>query len=235
MRDKVPIVDTKATPASPSMLAKAAGSMANAPTLGDLASAYKSETETAKKLASEHGRFWEYSLVQELLESRIASLEKEYAAYQTTIKTNDRRQCSLSEFGNLAVATMSKVAAMIANLKVSLEHDLTNAMGQPGEPGDALAILTAVNKIFGCFLTVMNCEREICSVDPPEQFRAIAISFRGLTQWIIEFAIEYRNNWAKNVEGIKQGSKEFNAIEKITIPPQFEMAMKEIKKLKEQR
>jgi hypothetical protein len=233
MRDEVETVDTKATPASPSVIAKAIGSTATAPTLGDLASAYKNETETAKKLALEHGKFWEYALVQELLESRIASLEKEYTAYQTTITTRDRVQCSLSEFGNLVVATMNKVATMISRLKICLERDLTNAMGRPGEPGDALAILMAVNKISGCFLVVMNCEREICSVDPPERLKAIAISFRGLTRWIIEFAIKYKNNWAKNLEGIKQGSKQFNAIEKITIPPQFEMAMKEIKKLKE--
>jgi hypothetical protein len=114
-----------------------------------------------------------------------------------------------------------------------LERELFNALGRPGEAGDALEILKAINNIFGYFLVIMNCEREICSADPPKGLKTVAMSFRGLTQWIIEFANTFRIDWAKNVEGIKEGSKQFNITAKFTSPPQLERAMKKIEKFRE--
>jgi hypothetical protein len=120
MRDEVPIGDMKETPASPVTVVNAIKSKGTTPTQGDdLVSAYQNETDIAKKLALEHGKLWEFLLVQELMNSRLALLEGRYAVYQAT-RGSDRKQkqCSASEFGNLVATNMNRLAPSFDDVQV---------------------------------------------------------------------------------------------------------------------
>jgi hypothetical protein len=89
-------VDTIGRSVSPVTVVDSIESKAKTSAQGDLVHAYENETEAAKKLALENGRFWEFLLVQELLDSRLASLEGEYAVFRAT--PIERRKYSESAF-----------------------------------------------------------------------------------------------------------------------------------------
>lgn len=60
--------------------------------------AFANETEAARNLALYHGKLWEFSLVDELLKSKLGSLKHEYADFNKTLLSIPKRQCSRSEF-----------------------------------------------------------------------------------------------------------------------------------------
>lgn len=146
----------------------------------------------------------------------------------------ERVKYSSGDFIKLVSTNLEKIRESVRRLKLCVEGELFNSLGRPGEFGDPLKILTAVNNMFSCFLVSMSCERDMCSAEPPSELKEMGVSFEGITRWAIEIANAFRNDWVKNVEDIKVGSNQFIMTTSAILPPQLEKMMKELNKLQKE-
>jgi hypothetical protein len=87
---------------------------------GDTAAAFADQTETARSLALQHGEFWEFLLVEELLKSKLLVLKTQYNDLESTLTSLPKRRCSgadftnwLSDKGNALVTAVSGMASCI--------------------------------------------------------------------------------------------------------------------------
>jgi hypothetical protein len=199
---------------------------------GDTAAAFADQTETARSLALQHGEFWEFLLVEELLKSKLLVLKTQYNDFESTLTSLPKRRCSGADFTNWLSDKGNALVTAVSGMASCINVDLPDAMGKPGVPGDAMRILGTVDAFFGYCRSFLAFELEVCATDPPANLRALRDAYQGITSSVIGVAERLTDRWRRAVEELHKGSHEFNVgkVEFLT-PPQLQRALAELEKI----
>jgi hypothetical protein len=187
----------------------------------DVALAYANESEVARNLALNHGKFWEFLLTNELLKAKWETLKGEHDKLENTVASTPKRQCSASEFMDLLNDKTSVMTSALSGIESSVNRDLVDAIGKPGISGDAGRILSAVNGLFDNCRSFLAIELDMRSTEPPPNLRTLRDDYKGISSWAIGIAERVERDWGLAVEQIQKGSHEFNVTVQAGIPPQL--------------
>lgn len=196
---------------------------------GEIAVAFANETENARTLALGHGKLWEFLLVEELLKSKMSVLRGEYDEFEN-LKSVPKRRFNRAEFMSWMGSETTALASTITKMKSCIEKELPDALGKPGFSGDAIQMLRTVDEFFDYCGSFLAFELDMCAADPPAEFKAYAGAFRGITSWVIGVVQRLVDDWSEAVNGLRQGSHEFQIEVQLKDCPQLEKASAEIDK-----
>jgi hypothetical protein len=197
----------------------------------DLATAYANESEAARALVLEHGKFWEFLLVEELLTSKLPALKSECDQFDDLLKSTPRKRFTGPEFMNWLGSEMDELVSTIEKITTCVEKELMASLGEPGVSGDAIKMLNTVNALFGhcrCFLVF---ELVLSATETPSGVQRLKAAFRGISLTPVRFVEELRDEWSRNVEALRRGSHNFEIKVTFSTLPQLEKASEEIKRI----
>ncbi|MGY8666284.1 hypothetical protein Q3C01_28585 [Bradyrhizobium sp. UFLA05-109] len=183
-----------------------------------VSTAYAGETDAARSLAINHGRFWEFLLVEELMKTRLRRLKADYDKFFSRERIDSSRNFSGCEFLNWIVAELERLSAALATITACVDKQLIEAMGAPGVPGDPMKILAAVDSLFQAVRRFLTFEVSVSEAEVPPAYLKIREAFRGITQAMIATMEDLLGQWTCNTESLKQGSREFNLKVNVAMP-----------------
>jgi hypothetical protein len=200
-------------------------------TVGETAAAFAKESEYARTLALEHGRFWEFLLIQDLLTSRLSALKKECGALEKARASLPTRRINGTEFISRVEGELNVLAAATSKMMSCINEDLPHAVGQLGVSGDAIEMLQTVDALFDACGSVLVSERDLYEVDPPEKLKALKDVLAGISESFVEVLVRFVADWNQDVEALRKGAQDFQITVVFTAPPQLEKALVEVKKI----
>jgi hypothetical protein len=195
----------------------------------DVAAAYAQETDLARSLALNHGKFWELLLVEELLRSKLQLLKSDC---DDLAKVVPSKLFTGREFVNWVGSECTDLSPVITNMAACIEKDLMDAMGKLGVSGDALRMLSTVNAIFSDCRKCLNFERALAAAEVPSAVYKLKQSFRGITNSLVDVVEDLKAQWSRNTEAVKNGAGDFELRINFKTPPQAQAALAEIEKIK---
>lgn len=187
----------------------------------DPATAFAKESEEARKLALERGDLWEFALTEELLRSKLEALESEYARFDQTLLSVPKKAFSGPDFVPWLGQKINEIAPVVDQMAKCFKEDVRGSWGKPGESGDPLQILRAVNTLMGYCRGFLNWEIEVCSAEPPVTMRPLRDTLRGMTGSIIGDVKRGTDELARAIADVRGGSKEFRARLDFSSSPQL--------------
>ena len=196
----------------------------------DVNAAYAQETDIARSLALNHGKFWEFLLVEELLRSKLQLLKSDCDELARIVP---RKLLTGREFVNWVGRECTELSSVITNMAACIDKGLIDALGKPGVSGDAIKMLNIVNSIFHDCRRFLDFERAVGAVEVPSAFYDLKASFRGITVNIVHVAEDLKAQWSRNTEALRNGATNFELKVHFEVPPQAKTALEEIEKIKE--
>lgn len=194
----------------------------------DVAAAYAQETDLARSLALNHGQFWEFLLVEELLRSKLHLLKKDC---DDLTKIVPAKLFTSREFVSWVGKECTDLSSVIANMSACIEKDLMISLGKPGVSGDPQRMLSAVNAIFDNSRRCLTFEAALNAAEVPSAVYKLKDSFRGITSNLVHVVEDLHNQWSQNLEALKNGAQNFEVKIKFDTPPQAKRALKEIERI----
>jgi uncharacterized protein DUF4062 len=147
---------------------------------------FADESANARQIVIERPKHWEYLLTIELLRSKLAPINKRFDdlknghAFRRAIRLQEKEtfdwlMCKMEDLRNLG-----------PYLQGAISTDLVASWGLPGEPGNPLAILAAVEKVCEGGSHLLAWEEEIRFTSLPPQIQDIQETLRGTTAQFVE-------------------------------------------------
>ncbi|UVO34505.1 DUF4236 domain-containing protein [Bradyrhizobium arachidis] len=159
----------------------------------DVGAVYAQETEVARALAENHGKLWEFLLVQELLSARLPSIKTECANLSNIVT---RKLYAGREFVDW-VHECGDLSSAIKSMEASVK-DLMRALGEPGTSGNAIEILNAVDSLFSSCRRFLEFESSVRAAEVPSAFSISRTPFLDLRlAWFNRSTISMRNGLKK--------------------------------------
>jgi len=195
----------------------------------DVDAAYENETEVARSLALNHGKLWEFLLVEELLRSKLQLLNSDCDDLARIVP---EKQFLGREFVKWVGSECTELSSVMPNMAASIDKGLIDALGKPGVSGDALKILSTVNSIFHDCRRFLDFERALNSAEVPSAFYDLKVSFRGITVSAVHMVEDLKAQWSRNTQALRNGATNFELKVHFETPPQAQIALEEIEKIK---
>jgi hypothetical protein len=192
---------------------------------------FAKESEKAKTLAVEHGEFWEFLLTEELLRTRLLAVEAEYNEFDKALLSIPKRRFGGPEFISWLSGKMGEVTPMVSEIARCVNELLPASLGKPGESGDAIQILRAVDALFGCCRAFLAWELDVCAADPPLKLKRLGAVLRGITSSVIGDLRRFLDELGRAIEGVRGGSNEFRVHIELSSSPQLAKFAAEIDKV----
>jgi hypothetical protein len=199
----------------------------------NVSAAYVNETDLARTLATQHGKFWEFLLIQELLRSRSQTLRDQYDRFDDLLRSTPKKRFTGQQYIDWLLSEFDHLISANAKIRTYVEKGLFGSLGPPGASGDAIKILGTVNALFDECRTYLNFEFSVFASDVPTSVKKLQVAFLGITQTAINLLDELEREWSRNVEGVQKGSHNFELKVTLENPPQLDEASNEIAKIKE--
>jgi hypothetical protein len=200
-------------------------------TTTDVQAAYARETEIARSLALNHGKFWEYLLVQELLDAKLQVFKHECEHISDLEKTNPRLRFSGPEFVKW-IGENQRLGSATEQIIATLDKRLREAMGEPGVLGDAVKILNEVNSLFENCRSFLVFEAKMGAAEVPPAYSRLKGAFSGITLCILHMLDDLSVQWNQNVNAIRNGSQKFELKAHLDPLPQLAAAAEEFDKIR---
>lgn len=197
----------------------------------DITVAFANESESARTLARDHGKFWEFLLVQELLTPRLSNLKQQCDSLEGARSLASVQQLGGRGFTDWLGGETKELGSSMATMTRCIDHDLLDALGKPGVPGDAIKILKVIDTLFGAAGRFFAFEQDLRTMQPPKPLRNLQSSFCGITVSIAAVLEHFVDEWRRAVEGLQNGSQSFEIKVVFTAPPQLERASAEMKRI----
>jgi len=181
---------------------------------------FEHETERARQIAASHPRFWEYLLTEELMRSKLSAIEQKYDEFNKGLLFKPRKSVSALEFLKWVPARAEEVKSVAQSLSIIVEQEFAVAWGKPGQSGNALQILQAVNKIDDACTVLLDWELEVASTDLPAPLTPLPATLRGATTVIINELKRFPDELSRATQEATQdtGSTKRRVEIKLTIP-----------------
>jgi hypothetical protein len=142
---------------------------------------FANETPRAQKLALTRPPYWEYLLTVELLKTKLRQVRRNYDEVSDGLVFRKIRKLSGREFTNVVQEKMSDLLVLTDIFKSCVEKEIPASWGRPGEPGDALEIKRATDRLIAGCNEFVHWETQVASLEPPKAFDKLLLLMRGLT------------------------------------------------------
>jgi hypothetical protein len=152
----------------------------------DLFPEFKTESGTAKQLLFERPALWEYMLTEELLRPRVNKLKADLADLERGFILRSHRTVQGPEFMRWIQAKWPEMQAATNLAVCAYREELTEAFGPPGQSGDPLRILGAVNRIGAGCAALIEWEADVLCIHPPEGLEPVRAAMLGSTREILD-------------------------------------------------
>jgi Protein of unknown function (DUF4236) len=187
----------------------------------DIGTTFAKESAGARTLALEHGELWEYLLTEELLNSKLAVVQKEYDDFDKTALLSVKRPFSGPDYMDWLGDKLQQFTVVVQQIAKCVEQKLPAAWGKPGEPGDAIEILKVVDEIIDCSGALIKWELEISSAEPPIKLKRLGAALHGSAAGIISEVKRVPDELGRALEGARKGTRNFTINLTFTTPPQI--------------
>lgn len=194
---------------------------------------FLTETAKARQLALDHPPHWEYQLAEELLKTKLAELNRSYEDFAKGLLFRPIKLVTGIQYFDLIRHKIEEPMTLVNIIKVAMDEELTAAFGKPGEPGDAMGILRAVNKMVGACHSLLEWELELNSLAPPSKLQNLGRALKGLTLVVINELKRLPDEISKALDGTWTGVRTVHIKLTFPSPPQLEKFQAEIKKASE--
>jgi hypothetical protein len=180
-------------------------------------------------------------LTEELMRSKLAAIEQKYDEFDQGLLLKPRKSVSALEFLKSVIpAKCDEIATILRTVEFRMEV-LTVAFGKLGQPGNALQILHAVNKIIDACTKLLDWELEVGSIDLPVMLRALPATLRGTTRAFIKELKRIPDELAKATQELAKATQDTGSTKRVVeikltflAPPQlakFRASLSEVVKL----
>jgi hypothetical protein len=183
--------------------------------------AFSGTTEKARQIALERPTYWEFLLTAELLRSKAQALRQECADFERGLIYSPKKRVSARAFLDIVGSRMSDPVTLVNIAKKSLEDELREAWGPPGQPGDPVSILRAVDRIVGAARHLLEWEIDITAFEPPEKFRNLGRFLTGMSGELVGEFTRVADEVEAGVAGTWTGVKEVSVNLTFPAPPQI--------------
>lgn len=194
----------------------------------DIAPLFAKESAKARALALENDEYWQPLLAEELLRSKLASLESECGEIDNKLESAPRRQFRGGDFIRWLSARIGEVTPMCEKLASVVNEGQKTFWRRPGEPINAIQILGSVDAILDCCRSFLTWETDICAAVPPAKLKRLGTAFRGITMSIVGDLRGLPDALALAVESARHGSNEPQMNLNLSFPPQVAKCMAEM-------
>jgi hypothetical protein len=151
----------------------------------------------------------------------LEALESEYAEFDQTLLSMPKKAFTGSDYVPWLGHKIDEISPLVDQMAKCFKEDVQESWGKPGESGDPVQILRAVNRLVGFCRVFLNWELEVCSAEPPVKMRRLRDSLRGITGSIIGDAKRGADELARAIANVRGGSKEFRARLDFSSSPQL--------------
>jgi hypothetical protein len=189
----------------------------------DIEAAYANETEPVRALAMNHGKFWEFLLVEELLKSRLQAFKQECDRFNDLVRHAPKHQFDGAGFVAWIGQEMTALSSATKQMVAIFDKRLGEALGEPGVSGDAVKILDTINSSFVQCRLFLAFEVAVEAAEVPYAYSRLRGCFSGITLAIVQMLEDLCRQWTGNLDAIKKGSHNFNLKVNLEMP-QFEAA-----------
>jgi hypothetical protein len=149
----------------------------------------------------EHGKFWEYALIGELLRSKLQILKDECDHFDELLKATPRRRFIGANFLSWISSETTALSTPLTKLTTCIKKELVASLGEPGVSGDAITMLNTVNALFGYCRQFLMFELAVCVADSPSGFQNLKTAFRGITLDVVGFVENLTDQWTRKCGG----------------------------------
>ncbi|HMF66203.1 MAG TPA: hypothetical protein VK602_01170, partial [Phyllobacterium sp.] len=195
----------------------------------DVGTAYAQETDLARSLALNHGKLWEFLLVEELLRSKLQSLKSDC---DNLVRIVPKRLFTGREFVHWISSECNELSSAITNMAACIDKGLMDALGEPGVPGDAIKILGTVNSLFHNCRSFLHFESALSAAEVPSGYYELKDSFRGVTVSVVRVIEDLNVQWSRNTEALRNGAQKFELKIHFISPPQLQTALEAFERIK---
>jgi len=192
---------------------------------------FLAESPKARQLAQDRPHLWEYRLLEELLRTKLSALHQSCEDFNRGLLFKPRRPIGAAEYVDWFAHKMDEPVAYVQIMKVAMEEDLMAACGKPGEPGNPIQILHAVNRMINACQSLLDWEMEIESLRPPDHLQALGQSLQGITFGVIQDLKRVPEDLSKALEGSWTGVRHVTVAFTLSTPPQLLKFQAEIEKV----
>lgn len=189
------------------------------------------ETEKARQLVLDRPRLWEYLLTEELLRSKLSAIKREYEDLEKGLIFRSQKTVGGMEYSKWLLTKADDIRKIAQVIQVVVEKELPDAWGKPGEPGNAMQILRAVNKVIEACKALLEWELDLQSTCPPAALRAVGATLRGVTTGIIDELTRMPEELSSATGGQWTGVREVEIKLAFKLPPQFAKFEEELAKV----
>ena len=178
---------------------------------------FTGESKQARELALDRPKYWEFHLVEELLDNRMSTVLQRQKELRDGFIYRPFVPLKASEVIGWFRIKGEELTTIITQFDPAYKS-LMDAMGPSGQPGDAVLMLKAANRVRDFAEEVVNWEVEVLRVRPPERFQKlvqlVAAMKAGILEDIASVPQQIRSIFADN----PAPKGEFNIVVKLTLP-----------------
>jgi hypothetical protein len=117
-------------------------------------------------------------------------------------------------------------------MRACIDKGLMDALGEPGIPGNAIEILSAVNSLFHNCRRFLKFEADLSAAEVPSAFFELKDSFRGLTVNMVRAIDDLYLQWSRNTEALGNGAQNFEIKIDFDSLPQLQPALEAFERIK---
>jgi hypothetical protein len=194
---------------------------------------FLAETPKARQLAQDRPHLWEYRLVEELLRTKLAELSRSCEDLKRGLLFRPRKPLGAIEYLDWIGHKVSEPIDFVQIIKVAMEEDLSAACGKPGEQGNPIQILRAVNKMTNACQAILEWELELNSLRPPSKLQGLGKTLQGITLGVVEDLNRVPQDLSKALEGSWTGTRHATISFIASRPPQIEKFQAEMQRVSE--
>lgn len=143
---------------------------------------FEDESPAAQQIAIDKPEYWEYLLTVELLRWKLGRIKRDFNDLKRGLIYRPSRLLDENHFVTWVRQKLTDLQAIIHLLITSSTEELPISWGKLGEPGDALEILRAVDKIvLGC-QSLLEWEIDVYFTSFPDEHDHIKQKMQGWTE-----------------------------------------------------
>ena len=146
---------------------------------------FVNESKRAQQIALEKPKFWEFLLTGELLNSKMAEINKSFEQLRRGLIFRKSRKLRGQEFLDWAVSKFEDMLVIRELIKVSITKEFYRSWGEPGVPGDQIEIKHTVDKIIEACNELFEMEAEVHFIKPPQSFIKLKQLLEGCSSQLI--------------------------------------------------
>lgn len=192
---------------------------------------FENETEKIRKIVSDKPKYWELKLTIELLRTKLQTIEKKFSDLDEGLFFVKSVRLDAQEYFQNVRSKYSDLAQIMEIMAKIINELFPKSWGELGVAGNPIAIKDTVDKLYAASLAAFDWDHEICSLEPPNDFKYLNSLMKGCGKSLFDTIKELPNKIEKPLL-LKNPEAEPHEIHlKFMVPPNIEKINREIKQL----